>query len=758
MNRVLVFLLLLCAAGATYAQSIGRVIMAVGDVSAQRAGANVPLRPGTEIQTGDQMRTGTESYAQVRFTDGAIVALRSETEFRVDEYRFSGKEDGSERAFFQLVKGGFRTVTGIIGKLSQPSYKVITPTSTIGIRGTHFNLVQCDGGCRGNDGAPAPNGTYGGVSDGRIAATPLNNPTERQFGAGEFFHVANANTPATPLLAPPGFLTDKLEAQSRSKGTQQQQQQQAEQAQQQQQQQSQTTQASGITADGRAQQQPTLQAVQPVVYSSTELKTTTGTSTVLPGFVPNGFVIVFNRSGSTFVVADDNSTPFTADSQGQLLSFGPSSTGVSASLASGTITDSGASTAPDGTKFAWGVWTGGTLVTSGGTTASGVPVMFGTANDVQHVSMPTGGFVRYSYAGGPHPRDAAGNIGNVTSSDMVIDFGRQHFDVKMSLAFPDIVGFGPASMTVSGGGNRVISSNAFDFQGTVSGSCTGAGCQSSTVSGSADAATGGSNGYSLGVAAGGLTNATRGGSVIFLNAYNAGALTSAKFASVAWSDGSTHIAIPLDEPFATLGFSSAGFSSFTIPASPGAFSGSLGSGTIVEAGSDAAASLFWGRWVGPGTQVTLNNGTVINNPITGVPFVGGDRTDATAMPTSGTAIFNYAGGPNPVSASGTVGTFTGGSIGINFVSRAITSASYGMTVGSNTFSITGCTSGCTYSGTSPIFLSPSMSATCTGPGCSVATSATLRGHFTGASASGLAISGLVTGGPSPVVYAAGFKR
>src|SRR3954471_7694919 len=166
MKRIALLLLVLIAPLAN-AQSVARVIMAAGDVSAVRSGANVPLRPGSEVQSGDQVRTGAESYAQLRFTDGAIFALRSETEFGVDEFRYGGKADGTERAFLSLIKGGFRTGTGLIGKLNQPNYRVRTPTSTIGIRGTHFNLVQCDGGCRGNDGRAAPNGTCGGVSDGR---------------------------------------------------------------------------------------------------------------------------------------------------------------------------------------------------------------------------------------------------------------------------------------------------------------------------------------------------------------------------------------------------------------------------------------------------------------------------------------------------------------------------------------------------------------------------------------------------------------
>ena len=163
--------------GAALAQDVGRVILSVGEVTLVREGRSSPLNIGAEIRSGDRIVTGQTSNAQIRFTDTGIVALRPETDFSVDEYNFRGQQDGSERALFSLLKGGMRTVTGLVGKLNQQNYRVRTPTATIGIRGTHFNLVQCDDNCKNSDGGNAPNGTYGGVSDGRVAVAPLNAPT-----------------------------------------------------------------------------------------------------------------------------------------------------------------------------------------------------------------------------------------------------------------------------------------------------------------------------------------------------------------------------------------------------------------------------------------------------------------------------------------------------------------------------------------------------------------------------------------------------
>src|SRR5258708_33942351 len=60
------------------------------------------------------------------------------------------------------------------------------------------------------------NGTYGGVSDGRIDVG--NNTGSKEFGANEYFHGPNANTAPQGLVAPPGLLYDRLQAQRRGQG------------------------------------------------------------------------------------------------------------------------------------------------------------------------------------------------------------------------------------------------------------------------------------------------------------------------------------------------------------------------------------------------------------------------------------------------------------------------------------------------------------------------------------------------------------
>jgi len=117
----------------------GSVVFATGDVSATSADGQVRrLQRGGEIAVGDTIVTGADGRAQVRFTDGAFSSFQPETRFRVDQYQYAGKVDGSEKSFFSLLKGALRTVTGVIGHANKKNYQVATPTATIGIRGTEY--------------------------------------------------------------------------------------------------------------------------------------------------------------------------------------------------------------------------------------------------------------------------------------------------------------------------------------------------------------------------------------------------------------------------------------------------------------------------------------------------------------------------------------------------------------------------------------------------------------------------------------------
>src|SRR2546428_7372447 len=205
MRSLIVLLALVSAPGLALAQA-GRFLLAVGDVAIARGPAEIRAATGTPVQSGDTIRVGPASNAQIRMTDESIVGLRPGTVFRIDAYEYSGQTE--PRSIFSLLKGGFRTVTGAIGRLhSRERYAVRTPTATIGIRGTHYTVVHCDNDCGGADRASIANGTYGGVTDRPLQVG--NQTGQPEVGANAVFYVATASSAPQNLIAPPNFLYDR---------------------------------------------------------------------------------------------------------------------------------------------------------------------------------------------------------------------------------------------------------------------------------------------------------------------------------------------------------------------------------------------------------------------------------------------------------------------------------------------------------------------------------------------------------------------
>lgn len=120
------------------AAGVARVDFVAGSVVAvSAAGTQRNLSKGAEIGNGEAVVTGGQGRAQLRFSDGGMVSLQPGTEFKIDDYRYSDK-GGEEKGFFSLLKGGMRTITGLIGRSNRSSYQVTTGVATIGIRGTEY--------------------------------------------------------------------------------------------------------------------------------------------------------------------------------------------------------------------------------------------------------------------------------------------------------------------------------------------------------------------------------------------------------------------------------------------------------------------------------------------------------------------------------------------------------------------------------------------------------------------------------------------
>ena len=135
MTRILI--LMLCLIPTLLWADAGKLDSFEGDVKITAKNITKSAVAGVEINEGDYVRTGANSWALFEMSDGASITLRPLTEIRISKYRFT--EDGpaaQNSSLIDLTKGALRMITGLIGQSNRQGYAVKTATATIGVRGT----------------------------------------------------------------------------------------------------------------------------------------------------------------------------------------------------------------------------------------------------------------------------------------------------------------------------------------------------------------------------------------------------------------------------------------------------------------------------------------------------------------------------------------------------------------------------------------------------------------------------------------------
>jgi len=183
---------------------VGQVVINVGDLKAENRGSSRPLNRRSPIYRGDTLATGGRSMTQIRLKDGALLSLRPHTQIKIAQFQYNGTEDGTEKSVIELLKGGFRTITGAIGHINKQNYQVKTSMATIGIRGTHYSLILCQQSSCNDNGENVDDGLYGGVADGSIILE--NQSGTHTFDNDQFFHLVSASMSPTETFLPPHAL------------------------------------------------------------------------------------------------------------------------------------------------------------------------------------------------------------------------------------------------------------------------------------------------------------------------------------------------------------------------------------------------------------------------------------------------------------------------------------------------------------------------------------------------------------------------
>ncbi len=119
-------------------REIGGVARTQASVEGALGDRRRDLQRDLPVFQNEEVTTGVNARAVLRFTDGSILSIGADAEVVLDEYVY-----GNKGGVISLLKGAMRFTSG---KMGRPGLKIQTPVAAIGIRGTDFWAGEVDGG------------------------------------------------------------------------------------------------------------------------------------------------------------------------------------------------------------------------------------------------------------------------------------------------------------------------------------------------------------------------------------------------------------------------------------------------------------------------------------------------------------------------------------------------------------------------------------------------------------------------------------
>jgi len=185
---------------------VARVILQKGEITRLGAdGKTQSLALGAPVYERDILETAPRATAALAFRDQSRVTLEPGTRYRIEHFSHEAEAPEKDGAVTELVKGGLRTLTGVIAKRHPENYKVNSAVATIGIRGTGFDLLYPFECIECADGGIAPLGLLASVWRGRIGIEESNYTVD----TGETVFVGERGGKVRKLRKKPVMLTPR---------------------------------------------------------------------------------------------------------------------------------------------------------------------------------------------------------------------------------------------------------------------------------------------------------------------------------------------------------------------------------------------------------------------------------------------------------------------------------------------------------------------------------------------------------------------
>ena len=127
------------AFGTTWAQELrsGTLKSVVGEVHVSKGEDRRDATPGGGVAETERIVTGPNGIAVLVLRDGTQLTVGPNSQVDLTRFQFDSTTQAGSMVV-RVILGTIRMVTGVLGKLSPENVKVMTPSSTVSVRGTDF--------------------------------------------------------------------------------------------------------------------------------------------------------------------------------------------------------------------------------------------------------------------------------------------------------------------------------------------------------------------------------------------------------------------------------------------------------------------------------------------------------------------------------------------------------------------------------------------------------------------------------------------
>ncbi|MFK8015341.1 MAG: FecR domain-containing protein [Gammaproteobacteria bacterium] len=406
------------------ADTAGNAIFVFGKADVVAAdGSRRALTRGGELSEGDRVLTGANGRVQIRMSDGGLIALRPATEFLIEAFHYDEDPDvfatQTPVSFFALLKGGFRSITGAVGKKDKEAYRVRTPVATIGIRGTDYDAVYCAADCEPLSralGKSLADGLYIGINSGAVVV--VNDAGSIELQANEFGYTGGGKQAPARSDVAREVLAPATEAQVNEESL--------------------TAPAAAATVPD-----PVEESTPDTGVSSSEEQNVsavvdfnTGVTTTVDN---TGSVAFANVPGAGIGVSAAGRGDLQRNDQRAVDGF--TSGDATFALDTAQSVNVGRDDERDGaTGLSWGRWSNGSVNASADGATTGLDVdgsvhWIASEDNAPTPQVPVTGSRSFDLIGNTDPTDNQGNVGTLGSASLDANFDAQTVDADVSLSF-----------------------------------------------------------------------------------------------------------------------------------------------------------------------------------------------------------------------------------------------------------------------------------------------------------------------------------